>query len=218
MMLALLLYAYALGQRSSRVIELRCSEDVAFRVIAANQRPDHATIARFRVRHEAAIGELFGQVLGLCAKAGLVSVGVIALDDTKLHASASDRVNKSLAQIAAEILAEADAVDAAEDELFGDARGDEPPPELSNATDRRARLREANRQLEAERAARTDPVPGDRQGRLAMARDRLLEDFLLERQVRQVRRAGCLHLSPAQKSCASSTSVLRSPRPSHGLP
>ena len=183
MMLALLLYAYALGQRSSRVIERRCWEDVAFRVIAANQRPDHATIARFRVRHQVAIGELFGQVLGLCAKAGLVSVGVIALDGTKVAANASDRVNKSFAQIAAEILAEADAVDAAEDELFGEARGDELPPELSNATDRRARLREAKRQLEAERAGRTDPVPGDRQGRLAMARDRLVEDFVLERQV-----------------------------------
>ena len=67
MMLALLLYAYAIGERSSRRIERRCEEDVAFRVIAANQAPDHATIARFRARHETAIGDLFGQVLALCA-------------------------------------------------------------------------------------------------------------------------------------------------------
>jgi transposase len=79
MMVALLVYAYAIGERSSRAIERRCREDVAFRVITANQAPDHATISRFRVRHEAALGELFTQVLGLCADAGLVSVGVIAL-------------------------------------------------------------------------------------------------------------------------------------------
>ncbi|HEV2772805.1 MAG TPA: transposase [Thermoleophilaceae bacterium] len=77
MMVALLVYAYAIGERSLRAIERRCSEDVAFRVIAANQAPDHATVARFRVRHEAALADLFGQVLALCADAGLVSVGVI---------------------------------------------------------------------------------------------------------------------------------------------
>ena len=79
MMVALLVYAYAIGERSSRAIERRCREDVAFRVITANQVPDHATIARFRVRHEAALGDLFGQVLGLCADAGLVSVGACRL-------------------------------------------------------------------------------------------------------------------------------------------
>src|SRR5919198_1479928 len=77
MMVALLLYAYARGERSSRRIERRCVEDVATRVITANQAPDHTTIARFRVRHERALGELFGQVLGLCADAGLVRVGVV---------------------------------------------------------------------------------------------------------------------------------------------
>jgi transposase len=70
MMVALLAYAYAVGERSSRGIERRCREDVAFRVITANQAPDHATIARFRVRHEDALAELFGEVLGLCGKAG----------------------------------------------------------------------------------------------------------------------------------------------------
>src|SRR3954453_9107565 len=86
MMVAVFIYGYAIGVRSSRAIERRCHEDVAFRVITANQIPDHATIARFRVRHETALSELFGQMLGLCAQAGLVSVGVIALDGTKIKA------------------------------------------------------------------------------------------------------------------------------------
>ena len=75
MMVAVLLYAYARGIRSSRVIESACEEDVAFRVLAAQQRPDHATIARFLERHEAAIAGLFGEVLTLCARSGLVQVG-----------------------------------------------------------------------------------------------------------------------------------------------
>src|SRR5215204_1502854 len=88
MMVALLLYAYAIGERSSRRIERRCQEDVAVRVIAANQAPDHTTIARFRQRHEAALGALFGEVLVLCAEAGIVQVEVIAVDGTKVHANA----------------------------------------------------------------------------------------------------------------------------------
>ncbi|WP_142389156.1 transposase, partial [Staphylococcus aureus] len=89
MMVALLLYSYALGERSSRRIERRCIEDVATRVICANRAPDHTTIARFRQRHEAALAELFGEVLWLCADAGLVRVGVVAIDGTKVHANAS---------------------------------------------------------------------------------------------------------------------------------
>src|SRR5215212_604576 len=88
MMVALVLYAYAIGERSSRQIERRCREDVAFRVITANQAPDHATIARFRVRHQDALAGLFGDVLRLCAKAGAVSVGVIAVDGTRVKANA----------------------------------------------------------------------------------------------------------------------------------
>jgi Transposase domain (DUF772) len=79
MMLTLLAYAYCVGERNSRGIERRCREDVAFRVICANRVPDHATIARFRVRHQEALAGLFSQVLGLCAQAGLVRVGVIAV-------------------------------------------------------------------------------------------------------------------------------------------
>jgi transposase len=153
MMVGLLLYAYAVGERSSRGIERRCRVDVAFRVIAANQQPDHATIARFRARHEDALAGLFPQVLRLCARAGLVSLGVIALDSTQLAANASGQANRTYEQIAAEILAEAGAVDAAEDELFGEARGDELPPELADPASRQARLREAKRQLEAEHEA-----------------------------------------------------------------
>src|SRR5215213_2919866 len=131
MMVALLLYAYAVGRRSSRVIERACVDDVAFRVIAANQRPDHCTIARFRQRHEAALAGLFGDVLALCADAGLAGVAVLAVDGTKIYADASRDATRDYDQIAAEILAEADAIDRAEDEQFGAARGDELPAHLS---------------------------------------------------------------------------------------
>ena len=134
MMVTLFAYAYAVGERSARGIERRCREDVAFRVICANQAPDHATIARFRVRHEEALADLFGGVLGLCAKAGIVDVGVIAVDGTKLAAAASDGAIRTYEQIAAEILAEAGRIDAAEDELYGDARGDERPRAYAPAT------------------------------------------------------------------------------------
>ena len=88
-MVALLMYAYARGERSSRGIERKCVEDVAYRVIAAQQTPDHSTIARFRVRHEESLAGLFGDVLLLCKEAGLVSVGLIAIDGTKVHANAA---------------------------------------------------------------------------------------------------------------------------------
>src|SRR5687768_8990416 len=145
MMVALLLYSYAIGERSSRRIERRCVEDVPARVICANQRPDHTTIARFRQRHETALAGLFGEVLALCAEAGLVRVGVVAIDGTKVHANASQHATRSYEEIAREILAEADAVDAAEDEQFGERRGDELPSELTTAQGRRGWLREAKR-------------------------------------------------------------------------
>src|SRR5687768_9981537 len=91
MMVALLLYAYARGTRSSRQIERACEEDVACRVLAAQQRPDHATIARFVERHQEAIAGLFGEVLTLCVRSGLAKVGVIAVDGTKVQAKASQR-------------------------------------------------------------------------------------------------------------------------------
>src|SRR5690348_8437716 len=100
MMVGLLLYAYARGIRSSRVIERACEEDVAFRVLAAQQRPDHATIARFVERHEQAIAGLFGEVLTLCARSGLVKIGVVAVDGTKVHANASRDENLDYEQLA----------------------------------------------------------------------------------------------------------------------
>jgi len=107
MMVSLLLYSYARGERSSRGIERKCVEDVAYRVIAAQQKPDHATIARFRARHEQALAELFGSVLSLCKQAGLVKVGVIAIDGTKIHANASHHSNLDYEQLAREIIKEA---------------------------------------------------------------------------------------------------------------
>lgn len=149
MMVALLVYAYAVGERSSRSIQRRCVEDVAFRVAAANHAPDHATIARFRAAHEIALAGLFAQVLVLCARAGVLRPGLVAIDGTKLAANASREVNRTAEQLAAEILAEAGAVDAAEDAAA------EPVPEVPEAMRRRgerrkARLRELLAELETE--------------------------------------------------------------------
>jgi transposase len=155
MMVALLLYAYAVGERSSRGIERRCREDVAFRVITANRIPDHATIARFRARHEQALADTFVQVLTLCTRAGLVSVGVVALDGSLLAGNASPQATRSYASIREEVermLAEAARADAAEDERLGDARGDELPVELVDTRSRRERLRRCKQQLEREQA------------------------------------------------------------------
>lgn len=185
MMVTLFVYAYAVGERSSRGIEGRCREDIAFRVICANQVPDHATIARFRVRHEQALAGLFGQVLGLCAKAGIVDVSVVAVDGTKLAAAASDGAIANYEQIAAEILAEAGRIDAAEDELHGEARGDELPEGLRTPNGRRAWLREAKEELERERARSPEPVPRDRAERLEICRRRLAEDWCAERRANQ---------------------------------
>src|SRR4051795_4420242 len=177
MMVALLLYAYARGIRSSRVIERGCDEDVAFRVIAAQQRPDHATIARFVERHQDAIAGLFGEVLTLCARSGLTKVGVIAVDGTKVHANASRNENLDYEQIAREILEEAKAIDAAEDELYGEARGDELPEQLRTGEGRRAWLRDARRRLEEQREKEARPVARDRPKRLKEAKRRLDEEL-----------------------------------------
>jgi Transposase DDE domain/Transposase domain (DUF772) len=151
----LLLYSYALGQRSSRAIERRCHEDVPTRVICANQTPDHTTIARFRARHQEALAKTFSQVLALCARAGLVSVGVVALDGTAMAANASPEATRSYPAIREEvdrILGEAAEVDAAEDAEHGTARGDELPAELTDRRSRLQRLRRCRQELEAEQA------------------------------------------------------------------
>jgi transposase len=164
MMVALLLYAYARGNRSSRAIERACVEDVAYRVVTANLVPDHSTIAEFRVRHEAALAEVFTGVLGLCRQAGLVSVGVVAIDGTKIQANASREANRSYEQIAREILAEAAETDRREDELYGEARGDELPERLRTSAGRRAALREAKERLEREAGREAQPDTDEPEG------------------------------------------------------
>jgi transposase len=154
MMVALVLYNYAVGIRSSRAIERRCVEDVACRFVAANRAPDHVTINRFRARFAQPLSGLFGEVLALCARAGMVRVGVVAIDSTKLAADASLGANRTYEGLQAEakrILEEAAAIDAAEDELYGEARGDELPDELADPTTRAGRIRELLDELERER-------------------------------------------------------------------
>ena len=180
--MALFLYAYARGNRSSRGIERACVEDVAYRVIAAYHAPDHSTIAEFRKRHEAAIAGLFGEVLALCAEAGLAKVGVIAVDGTKVQANASRCANLEYEQIAKQILAEHDQVDREEDALYGEARGDELPEQLRSGRGRREWLRHAKRRMEEKRAARAEQVPRSRQERLQRAKQQLEEDLAAERE------------------------------------
>ena len=157
-MLAVFFYAYCVGERSSRRIERRLSEDVAFRVVAANQCPDHATLARFRRRYENPIAEVFSQVLGLCAAEGLVDTGVVAIDGTKVEANASAWSNRTRRQLPDEILKEAETVDSGEDEEFGERRGNELPAKWADRRHQGTRLREALRQLDADRAVRSGVV------------------------------------------------------------
>ena len=110
--------------------------------------PDHSTIAEFRRRHEAEIAELFDDVLGLCREAGLVSVGVITIDGTKIKANASMDQNRSYREIVTQILREAEEIDRREDELYGEARGDELPEQLRTPEGRRQALAEAKRRIE----------------------------------------------------------------------
>jgi transposase len=180
MMVALLLYSYAIGERSSRGIARRWAEDVATRVICANQRPDYTTIARFRPRHEALLAELFSEVLALCGEAGLVRVGVVAVDGTKVHANASERATRSYEQIAREILEDAAAVDAEEDERLGHARGGELPGELATGQGRQRWLRDAKRRLDERRAREGKPIAKSRPDRLTEAKRRLEEEHRVE--------------------------------------
>lgn len=171
MMLAVLLYAYCTGERSSRRIERRLVEDVALRVVAANQQPDHATLARFRRRHQDAIADLFGQVLGLCVTAGLVDAGVVAIDGTKISANASFFANRdqealgaelaeppardaaaAARRVAEQVLAEAEQVDAAEDGLGENDQVRRMPAGWSGGRDRRSRIRAALDDLESQKS------------------------------------------------------------------
>jgi transposase len=158
MLLALLVYGYAQGQRSSRRIEALCEVDVAFRVVCGGDPPDHSTLARFRSANLAAFTEFFEQVLTLCAQAGMVRLGTVAIDGTKIAADASLGANRSedwLREQVDRIVAEAEAADAAEDDLFGpDRRGDELPEDLRDPVTRDQRIRAAADRAAADRAER----------------------------------------------------------------
>jgi transposase len=157
MMVALVLSAYCLGVRSSRQIERLCGRDIAFRVVAGNLCPDHATIARFRQRHGEALQGLFTDILRLCKEAGLVKVGVVALDGTKMAADAALEANRTYDSIRAEVetmLQDAESKDAQEDRLFGpEHRGDELPEAVRDRNSRLERLKRCRERLEGEAAA-----------------------------------------------------------------
>ena len=154
-MLAVLLYGYCQGERSSRKLERLCLESVPYRVLAANTAPDHCAFARFRQRHGSAMKELFVEVLRLCAEAGLVRAGKVSLDGTKMKANASlaaNRTETALTKQIDQMLSEAEDQDAKEDAVHGqDLRGDELPADLRVRADRLQRLREAKDRLEQER-------------------------------------------------------------------
>lgn len=164
MMIGLLLYAYCEGITSSRKIERATYDSVAFRVLSLDQHPDHDTIAVFRRRHLEALSGMFTQVLGLCQKGGLVKLGHVALDGTKVKANASKhkamsygRMKKKASELEAEVkrlLAQAEATDAAEDALYGKGnRGDEPAEGWEYGKGRLEKIREAMAELEAEAEA-----------------------------------------------------------------
>ena len=164
LMLKLLIYGYSNAVTSSRELERRCHHDVAFMFLTAQAAPDFVAISRFRKRHLQAFTALFTQALGLCAQAGLVSLGRVALDGSKIRASASrhramsyDRMVRAEGELGAEVqalLADAERTDAAEDVVYGDRRGDELPAELSRREGRLAAIRKAKTDLEAEHAAK----------------------------------------------------------------
>jgi transposase len=164
MMIKLLLYAYCVGLPSSRKIEQATYRDVAFRVLAADQHPDHDSLAAFRKRHLTALAGLFVQVLRLCQAAGLVKLGHVALDGTKVQANASKHKAMSYARMeeterrlqgeVRELLEEAERVDAAEDAQYGPGRrGDELPAELARRETRLAKIRAAKAALEQDARA-----------------------------------------------------------------
>jgi transposase len=172
MMVALLLYGYSRGVYSSRQLERACEERVDFMAVTGMSRPDFRTIAEFRRRHLTALGGLFVQVLRLCREAGLVKLGHVALDGTKIKANASrhramsyGRMREAEAKLQAEVagwFARAEAADVEEDGAHGSARGDELPDWVANKQQRLERLRAAKAALEAE--AKAPPAPADDDG------------------------------------------------------
>jgi transposase len=157
MLLTLLVYAMAHGVRSSRQIERLCHTDVAFRVICAGDVPDHTVLARFRRDHETALAGLLTETLLLAARMGMVRLGVVAFDGTKIAANAARTANRSeetLRRLAEQHLAAAAATDTAEDTEHGPDRGDELPPDLRDRSGRSRRIRQALDEIAAQQAAR----------------------------------------------------------------
>ena len=176
MMVALLLYAYVQGVFSSRKIARACEERVDFMAVTAMQRPDHRTICKFRKRHLTALSRLFVQVLKVCQRMGLVKLGHVALDGTKLKANASkhkamsyERMKEAEPKLAAEVaqwMSQADEADASEDGRHGaERRGDELPEHIARKQQRLARIREAKEQLELEAAAEAQAREQDREAK-----------------------------------------------------
>ena len=170
MLLALMIYAYATGQRSSRRIERLCADHVAYRVVCAQDPPDHSTIARFRAAHDEVFTDLFAQVLRLCSQAGMVRVGSIAIDGTKIAANASKSANRSqqwvaeqARQLAEAAVSEAAAVDAAEDAAEDAAGGPAagPPAELRTRAGRAAAIAKAMKEIARQDADHADADAAD---------------------------------------------------------
>jgi transposase len=180
-MVSLLTYAFATGEFSSRGIERHCRQDIAYRVITANEVPDHATIVRFVHRHQDALAGLFTAVLELCGKAGLVRAGIVVFDGTKLSGNAHRDRNLDYGQIAREIIEQAIETDAAEDEEHGDARGDELPEELSTDEGRRAWLaRELAARAQTDDPAEESPAPEPFDPNLIVARGQGRDGWIRE--------------------------------------
>lgn len=174
-MLATLIYAYANKVLSSRQIEILCRKRVEFRWISGQSMPDHATIARFRNRHSAVFQDLFAQVLDMVRRCGLGQAGTIILDGTKLKGNAALDQNRTLQAITRELTEAAQIRDLVENAKYGKKRGDEVPRHMRGAENRRKRLEEAKRQLEAEQAG-TEPQPepvGSQEGKARKPRRRV---------------------------------------------
>jgi transposase len=183
MMVKLLVYGYCIGKVSSRKLEQATHEDIAFRVLACNQHPDHDSIANFRQLHLAELAGLFVQVLKMCERAGLVKLGHVAIDGSKLRANASkhkamsyDRMCEKEQQLVAEVarlLKEAEETDAAEDKRYGKGvRGDELPAELARRESRLRKIREAKASLEAEAKEQAQAAAAAAEAKLAERKQR----------------------------------------------
>jgi transposase len=238
MMVVLLLYGYCVGLPSSRKIEKACSEDLAFRVLSGNQQPDHTRISEFRRKHLQILEGLFVQVLQLCQKAGLVKLGHVALDGTKVEANASkhkamshERMEKSEAQLRQEmraLLRKAELIDAQEDSQYGKGkRGDELPKELEHRVERLEKIRQAKAELEAEAAeshARKRQHQAEEAAKAAAAADAEDKERKSRRAERMQQRAdGAKDLAIAKAEAAGLSEPELAPRgpmdlPSRGLP